>query len=120
MLKATRAQATVADAARSHAEGTTSTIQETSICRREGVFDGGMVSRSQEKPALAIESGSTDGTGAWFGAGSGSVGGSSVGGGSVGDGGSGKKGLRQELRVQMNIERKRARLFEDIQTLPYT
>lgn len=29
------------------------------------------------------------------------------------------KGSRQELHVQMSIERKRARLFEDIQMLPY-
>lgn len=29
-------------------------------------------------------------------------------------------GLRHQLRVQMNIERKRARLFEDIRMLPYT
>lgn len=43
------------------------------------------------------------------------------GGGSVDDQGGPekKRGLRHELRVQMNIERKRARLFEDIQTLPY-
>lgn len=74
-----------------------------------------MFTRSPEKQALADDSGSVDGKGAWSGAGGGNVGGSSVGG-----GGSGKKGLRHELRVQMNIERKRARLFEDIQTLPYT
>lgn len=72
-----------------------------------------MVTRSPEKPALDDDSGSVDDKGAWFGAGGG------VGGGGVGGGGSGKKGLRHELRVQMNIERKRARLFEDIQTLPY-
>lgn len=36
-----------------------------------------------------------------------------------GEGGPGGRG-RQQLRVQMNIERKRARLFEDIRMLPYT
>lgn len=36
-----------------------------------------------------------------------------------GPGAAGRGGLRRELRVQMNIERKRARLFEDIRMLPY-
>ena len=36
-----------------------------------------------------------------------------------GSGVAGGGGLRRELRVQMNIERKRARLFEDIRMLPY-
>lgn len=34
--------------------------------------------------------------------------------------GVGGQGCRYKLRVQMNIERKRARLFQDIQLLPYT
>lgn len=106
LLKGPGTQATV-DAARSQGERTTRSLPETSIYRQGGEGDGStIIIRSPEKPALAADSGSVDG---WFGAGAGSGGG----------GGFGKKGLRHELRVQMNIERKRARLFEDIQTLPY-
>lgn len=36
-----------------------------------------------------------------------------------GPGAAGRGGLRRERRIQMNIERKRARLFEDIRMLPY-
>ena len=36
-----------------------------------------------------------------------------------GPGAAGRGGLRREQRIQMNIERKRARLFEDIRMLPY-
>eukprot|EP00752_Nemacystus_decipiens_P004479 g4091.t1 len=103
-----------ADASRLQAESTTSSSPEASISRQGRGVDGSRVTRSPEKPALADDSGSMDGKGAWFGTSGGSVGGGSV------RGVSAKKGLRHELRVQMNIERKRARLFEDMQTLPYT
>lgn len=108
LLKAAGTHATV-DATRPQGKHATRSSPGTSTCKQEGGGDGS-VTRSPEKPALADDSGSVDGTGAWVGAG----------GGSGGGGNSGKKELRHELRVQMNIERKRARLFEDIQTLPYT
>ena len=92
---------------------------DTSICRQGDDGSTGTTGPHKE-PTIVDFSGSVDGTGARLGAGSDSGGG---GGGSGGGGGNGgcpeKKELRHELRVQMNIERKRARLFEDIQTLPY-
>lgn len=109
LLKAAGIQPT-ADATRSQGEHTTRLSRETSICKHGDGGDGSVNTRPLDKPALADDSRSVDGTGAWIGAGGGS-----------GDGeGSGKKGFRHDLRVQMSIERKRARLFEDIQTLPYT
>lgn len=112
LIKATGTQATaITDATRSQGERTTPSPPETAICRPGGGSVGGAITGLLEKPALADDSGSIDGTGAWIGAG---------GGGSEAGGGPGTRGLRHELRVQMNIERKRARLFEDIQTLPYT
>lgn len=108
-FKATGTHA-IANAERSQGEHTIRSVPETSICRTGGGSGSSATTRSPEKQALADDSGSVDGKWVWSGAS----------GGSGGGGESGKKGLRHELRVQMNIERKRARLFEDIQTLPYT
>lgn len=69
------------------------------------------ISSQERPPAIANDIRSVE-RGAWFGA--------TGGDGSDGPNGPIKEGLRHELRVQMKIERKRARLFEDIQTLPYT
>lgn len=79
-----------------------------SLCRQVG---GGSISVQEKRSATADGFGSVEGKEVLIGA-TGS-------GGSDGPDGSGNKGQRHELRVQMNIERQRARLFEDIQTLPY-
>ena len=121
---ATHTPATSAmDATNSHRPQPTSASMDTSICRQGDDGSTGTTGPHKE-PTIVDFSGSVDGTGARLGAGSDSGGGGGgSGGGSGGGGGNGgypeKKELRHELRVQMNIERKRARLFEDIQTLPY-
>lgn len=57
---------------------------------------------TSDKHGVAIDSASVDGVGTWFGTVDRVYG-----------------GAQHKLRAQMGIERKRARLFEDLQKLPY-
>ncbi|CAN0328306.1 unnamed protein product, partial [Ectocarpus sp. 13 AM-2016] len=68
-------------------------------------------SRLQARQGTLEDSGPVNGTARRLGKGGAQGGGA--------HGGPASKELRHRLRVQMSIERKRARLFEDIQKLPY-
>ncbi|CAM9769769.1 unnamed protein product, partial [Ectocarpus sp. 12 AP-2014] len=83
--------------------------QHASASKKESGSIGN--SRLQARQGALEDSGPVDGTARRLGKGGAQGGGAR--------GGPASKELRHRLRVQMNIERKRARLFEDIQKLPY-